>query len=564
MKVAGLVNGHTIRILLDSGSTHNFVDGRLVKKLGWHMQGTKPLDVVIADGGRVRSQGYCKQVNMEVEGYRCATDLYSLPLGGCDVVLGVQWLSSVSPVLWDFQLLTMEFEVNGKKYRLEHSALLHPSIQEISLQQLDKEFNNSNMGILLYSMETEKLEASELTPLQLSELQALLGNFKEIFVLPSSLPPPRQHDHHIPLLPGSKPPSIRPYHYGPTQKNEIEKAVQKLLQSRFIRHGRSPFSFPILLVRKKDGTWRLCMDYRELNAITMKDKYPIPLIDDLLDELFGAQYFSRLDLRAGYHQIRMHPANVEKTAFQTHDGHYEFLVMPFGLTNAPATFQNLMNDIFKPFLRKCVLVFFDDILVYSKSWEDHLSHLHLVFDLLRKHQLYVKKQKCSFGQSKVEYLGHIVSRDGVAADPTKIQAILNWPIPSNVKELRGFLGITGYYQKFMPGYGKICQPLYHLTKKDGFHWSSDSQAAFQQLKQIMTSPQVITLPDFSTTFELECDASGNGIGAFLQQRGRPIAFTSQALGPRNQAFSTYERELIAIVHTIKKWQNYLQGRHFVI
>ncbi|KAM2097567.1 hypothetical protein ACFX1R_021097 [Malus domestica] len=197
-----------------------------------------------------------------------------------------------------------------------------------------------------------------------------------------------------------------------------------------------------------------------------------------------------------------------------------------------------MNDIFKPFLRKCMLVFFDDILVYSKSWEDHLSHLHLVFDLLRKHQLYVKKQKCSFGQSKVEYIGHIVSRDRVAADPTKIQAILNWPIPSNVKELRGFLGLTGYYRKFMP--------------------------AFQQLKQIMTSPQVFALPDFSTTFELEYDTSGNGIGAILQQRGRPITFTSQALGPRNQALSTYKRELIAIMHAIKKWQNYLQGRHFVI
>lgn len=239
-------------------------------------------------------------------------------------------------------------------------------------------------------------------------------------MFPSSLPPLRKHDHQIPLLPGSKQPSIWPYHYGPTQKNEIEKAVQELLQSGFIQQSHSPFSFPVLLVRMKDSTWRLCMDYRELNEITVKDKYPIPLIDDLLDELFRAQYFSKLDIRDGYHKIQMHSADVEKTAFRTHNRHYEFLVMPFGLTNALATFQNLMNDIFKPFLRKWMLVFFDDILVYSKSWDDHLSHLHLVFDLLRKHQLYVKKQKCSFKQSKVEYLRHIMSQDGVAAKPTKI------------------------------------------------------------------------------------------------------------------------------------------------
>ncbi|KAM2174069.1 hypothetical protein TB1_036363 [Malus domestica] len=184
-----------------------------------------------------------------------------------------------------------------------------------------------------------------------------------------------------------------------------------------------------------------------------------------------------------------------------------------------------MNDIFKPYLRKFILVFFDDILVYSKTWEDHLSHLHQTLDVLQNHQLAVKKSKCSFGQSQVEYLGHIVSRDGVAADPTKIQAIIDWPIPKNVKELRGFLGLSGYYRKFIPGYGKVCQPLYQLTKKDGFIWSPEATAAFQELKRTMTSPQLLALPNFSIPFTLECDSSGNGIEAVLQQNGRPIAFT---------------------------------------
>lgn len=309
------------------------------------------------------------------------------------------------------------------------------------------------MALFLYSIESHKLEDSNLNPLQLQELQALLQRFELVFTLPTTLPPYRLHDHQITLVPGAKPPNIRPYHYGPLQKNEIEKAVKELLDSGFIRPSHNPFSFPVLLVRKKEGTWRLCMDYRELNSLTIKDRYPIPLIDDLLDELFGAVYFSKFDLRSGYHQIRMHPDDVEKTAFRTHEGHYEFLVMPFGLTNAPASFQNLMNDVFKPYLRDFVLVFFDDILIYSKTWEDHLQHLQITFALLRQHQLYVKKSKCVFGQNKIEYLGHIVSGTRVEADPRKIQDIMDWPIPVSVKELRGFLGLTGYYRKFVPGYG---------------------------------------------------------------------------------------------------------------
>lgn len=248
----------------------------------------------------------------------------------------------------------------------------------------------------------------------------------------------------------------------------------------------------------------------------------------------------------------------------THEGHYEFLVMPFGLTNALATFQNLMNDIFKPYLRKFIFVFFYDILVYSQTWQDHLSHLSAAFGVLDEHQLYVKKLKCVFGQNRIKYLGHIVSRDVVEADASKNQAIVDWPVPTTVKSLRGFLGLTGYYRKFVPGYGKICQPLYLLTKTDGFQWSPKADEAFQTLKSATSSPQVLALPNFALSFELECDASSNGIRAVFQQQGRPIAFTSQALGPKNQALSTYERELIVIVHAVKKWKSYLQGRHFLI
>jgi len=395
-------------------------------------------------------------------------------------------------------------------------------------------------------------------------MHSLLSKFSHVFEQPTSLPPKRSNDHHIPLQPNSGPVSVRPYRYPYYQKTEIEKMVQELLKSDLIRPSNSPFSSPVLLVKKADGAWRFCVDYCALNEITIKDKYPIPVIDELLNELHGSRYYSKLDLRSGYHQIRVRERDIPKTAFRTHEGHYEFVVMPFGLTNAPTTFQSLMNDLFRPYLRKFILVFFDDILVYSTSWEDHLTHLQTVLQILADNELFAEESKCRFGVTQVDYLGHIISEQGVSVDPTKIQTVIEWPTPTTTKGVRRFLGLVGYYRKFIRHFGSIAAPLTRLLTNEGFHWNEEADMAFSKLKTTLTSSLVLRLPDFSQGFVVECDASGIRLGAILSQQDQPVAYFSEALKGSSLNLSTYEKEMLAIVKAIQKWRPYLLGKPFTV
>ncbi|KAA0039715.1 Transposon Tf2-6 polyprotein [Cucumis melo var. makuwa] len=381
-------------------------------------------------------------------------------------------------------------------------------------------------------------------------MATIISKYSDVFEQPSRLPPQRGIEHHIYLKQGTDSVNVRPYRYAHHQKEEMERLVDEMLTSGIIRPSTSPYSDPVLLVKKKDGSWRFCVDYRALNNVTIPDKFPIPVVEELFDELNGADIFSKIDLKAEYHQIRMCPEDIEKTAFRTHEGHYEFMVMPFGLTNVPSTFQALMNQVFKPFLRRFVLVFFDDILVYSKGMEEHAQHLEVVSGILRESELYANFDKCHFAQPRISYLGHYISVKGIEVDPEKIRAVREWPAPSNVREMRGFLGLTGYYRRFVQNYGSIAAPLTQLLKVGAYKWTEETEAAFEKLKKAMMTLPVLAMPDFNLPFEVESDASGFGVGAVLVQAKRPIAYFSKILSMRDRARPVYEHELIAVVWAV--------------
>ncbi|CAH9076384.1 unnamed protein product [Cuscuta epithymum] len=559
MRLRGIIKGCSVTVLIDSGASHNFVSSSLVSLLHLTPDKTGKFGVQLGDGHRQESEGVCRQLPISLPGCAIKTDCFVFPLAGVDLILGVAWLATLGEVRTNWNKLTMQFKVNGKQVELKGDPSMCKNAVSLRslLKTTDKEFG----AVVLIR------EASKMVGATADTLEDILGTYAEIFSDLQGLPPQRSRDHRIELVPGAKPVSVRPYRYGHLQKDEIERLVDEMLQAGIIQPSTSPLSSPVLLVKKKDGSWRFCVDYRELNKSTIPDKYPIPVIQDMLDELAGAVVFSKIDLRSGYHQIRVAKTDVHKTAFRTHTRHYEFRVMPFGLTNAPATFQAIMNDLFRPYLRKFVLVFFDDILVYSKTWAEHREQLDHVLSILKAHQFRANRKKCSFGQPRVEYLGHIISQAGVAMDPAKVSAVVEWPRPKSVREIRGFLGLTGYYRRFVREYGLIARPLTNLLKKEALHrfqWTEEAERAFRQLQKALTEAPVLAMPQFDRQFVVECDASGIGVGAVLMQERRPIAYFSKSLANRTLSKSAYEREMMGLALAVQHWRPYLIGRKFIV
>ena len=309
----------------------------------------------------------------------------------------------------------------------------------------------------------------------------------------------------------------------------------------------------------------MCIDYRALNKITIKNRYPLPRIDDLLDQLKHAIYFTKLDLRSGYHQIRVAENDAWKTTFKTKQGLYEWLVMPFGLCNAPATFMRVMNDVFRPFIDDFVIVYLDDILVFSKTWAEHILHVKKVLDVLRKEKLYVKMSKCEFAKTSLVYLGHIIGGGHLRVDPAKVAVIVNWPRPNTVTEIRSFLGAVQYWRKFIYGFSSIDAPLHALTSiKEIFRWGGKHQKAFDTLKKKINTAPVLTLPDLQQPFEIETDASGFAMGAVLMQGRKPVCYHSETFSTMVSNYPTYDKELYALVQSVKKWKHYIMGKETII
>ncbi|WVZ63316.1 LOW QUALITY PROTEIN: hypothetical protein U9M48_012957 [Paspalum notatum var. saurae] len=398
------------------------------------------------------------------------------------------------------------------------------------------------------------------TEAQLIEKIPVVSDFPDVFLeeLPG-LPPDRDVEFAIELVPGTAPVSRRPYRMAPDELKELKVQLQEQLDKGFIRPSSSPWGCPALFVEKKDqGGKTLCVDYRPLNAVTIKNKYLLPHIDILFDQLAGAKVFSKIDLRSGYYQIKIREEDIPKTAFSTRYGLYEYLVMSFGLTNAPAFFMYMMNSVFMNELDKFVVVFIDDILIYSKRRTQ--GPLEIVLTRLREHKLYAKFSKCAFWLKEVSFLGHILSEKRVAVDPSKVKDVLNWKQPETVTEIRSFLGLAGYYRRFIKDFSKTAKPMTSLTKKNAkYVRSSNCEEAFQTLKKLITSAPVLAQPDVTKPFDVYCDASGSGLGCVLMQDGRVIAYASRQLRKHEANYPTHDLELAAVVHALKIWRHYLLG-----
>jgi hypothetical protein len=363
-------------------------------------------------------------------------------------------------------------------------------------------------------------------------IKQILDEFLDVMpeYLPKDLPPRRRVDHVIKVRLGVAPPTKDPYRMNHEELKELKVQLEELLTKGYIKPSKSTYGAPVVFVHKKDGTLKMCVDYKAFNKVTVKNRYPLPRIDDLFDRLSGAIVFSRIDLRSWYYQIRVAKGDKEKTTCHTRYGSYEFLVMPCGLTSAFATFCTFMNDIFQEWLNDFV-VYIDNILIYSGSLEGHVEHLRKVFQRLRENKLYAKFEKCKFGVTEVDFLGHKITQKGLKMDDHKVKAILDWEPPKSIPALRSFLGLASYYCKFIKKFAKMAAPLTNLLKKyvETYEWDGACNEAFETLKGILVKAPLLKLPDFDKDFEIHSNASDFAIGGVLVQEGIPLAFKNKKL-----------------------------------
>ena len=548
-----LLNHHNARVLFDSGADKSFISDTFAPLLNvTPSKLNTTYEVEMADGNLIDTNTIMKDCTLTLSEKPFAIDLMPVQLGSFDAIVGMDWLSH-----------------HRARIHCDEKAVHIPLKDETLIVQGDKSKPRygiiSCMRVIKYMKEGCQVFMAQVTESKSSERQLddvpIVRDFPEVFPeeLPG-IPPVRQVEFQIELVPGAAPVAKAPYRLAPSEMEELSEQLKELSDKGFIRPSSSPWGAPILFVKKKDGSFRMCIDYRELNKLTVKNRYPLPRIDDLFDQLQGSSVYSKIDLRSGYHQLRVREEDIPKTAFRTRYGHYEFQVMPFGLTNAPAVFMDLMNRVCKPYLDKFVIVFIDDILIYSHNEEEHAGHLRIILELLKKEELYAKFSKCDFWIHTVQFLGHIIDSQGIHVDPAKIEAVKGWSSPTNPTEIRQFLGLAGYYRRFIEGFSKIAKPLTKLTQKnEKYIWEEKEEAAFQLLKQKLCEAPILALPEGNEDFIVYCDASYHGLGAVLMQRSKVIAYASRQLKKHEENYTTHDLELGAVVFALKLWRHYLYG-----
>ncbi|GJY90506.1 reverse transcriptase domain-containing protein [Tanacetum coccineum] len=529
------LNDHFATVLFDSGVDFSFISTEFTPLLNVKPSVVNPGYVIeVADGKKVEVDRIIRDYKLELGNSLFSINLIPLGHGSFDVIVGMDWLSQNKAVI-----------------------VCHEKVVEISL---------GGSGILRVQGERTLGVAKVLMNAKVDEPKvgdiSVVQDFVDVFPEDlSGLPPQRQVEFRIDLIPEATPVAKSPYGLAPSKMQELSGQLQEMQDKGFIRPSHSPWGAPVLFVKKKDGSFHMCIDYRELNKLTVKNRYPLPRIDDLFDQLQGSCYFSKIDLRSGYHQLRVHEDDIPKITFQTRYGHFKFTVMPFGLTNASAVFMDLMNRVCKPYLDKFGIVFIDDILIYSKTKEDHEVHLRLVLKLLRKEKLYAKFSKCEFWLQEMHFLGHVVNQSGIHVDPGKIEAVKNWKAPTTSSKIRSFLGLAGYYRRFISNFSKITKPITSLTQKNQkYVWGVEQEEAFQTLKNNLCDALILSLPDGIEDFVVYCDASNQGLGCVLMQLNKIIAYASRKLKIHEKNYTTHDLELGAMVFALKTWRHYLYGR----
>ncbi|KAJ9547141.1 hypothetical protein OSB04_019684 [Centaurea solstitialis] len=513
-----LLNNHPASMLFDSGADRSYVSLEFRPKINKKSQNLKEEHIIeYSNGELVKANKVVRKCTLGLAGKDFSIDLIPINIGSFDIIVGMDWMSNHRATICCAEKIVMlalpdggVLEVHGEKPRKD--------IKIVSFMKMRSHLRKECVAFMAHVVDKKAKEK------QIQDIP-IVRDFPEVFPkeLPG-LPPQRQVEFHIDLIPGAGPVAKSPYRLAPSEMQELE-----------------------------------------LNKITIKNRYPLPRINALFDQLQRATYFSKIDLRSGYHQMRVREEDIAKTAFRTRYGHYEFLVIPFGLTNAPAVFMDLMNRVCRPYLDKFVIVFIDDILIYSQSKEDHEQHLRLILELLKAEKLYAKFSKCKFWIREVHFLGHVVNKEGIHVDPAKIEAIKKWEAPKTPTEIRQFLGLAGYYRRFIANFSKIAQPLTTLTQKDKkFIWGEKQEEAFQLLKHKLCNAPILALPEGTDNFVVYCDVSHQGLGCVLMQNEKVIAYASRQLKVHEKNYTTHDLELGAVVFALKIWRHCLYGTRCTI